>query len=416
MVKNISHETSVQPDINIGMTGHVDSGKTTLLEKLSGKWTDTHSEEIKRGITIRLGYANTSIYKCEKCDKLVYTINSKCEKCGSDAKFVRNISFVDAPGHETLMATMLCGAAIMDAAILLIAANEECPQSQTKEHLMALDMIGIKNIIIIQNKIDLASEEQILKNYEQIKNFVKGTIAESAPIIPVSAQHGINVDVLINTIQERFATPKRDLTKEPLMFVARSFDINRPGTDIKNLSGGVVGGAIKQGILKINDEIEIRPGLRVEKENRVIYQPITTKIIELRTGNDQIDSAMPGGSVAILTELDPSIVKSDSLTGNIIGHIGKLPNVFYELKIEPKLLKRVVGTANEINVEPIKKSEILMLNVNSAATTGIVTELAKNSVYVKLKRPVCADPTDRITLSRLVGSRFRLIGYGLMKN
>ena len=125
---------------------------------------------------------------------------------------------------------------------------------------------------------------------------------------------------------------------------------------------------------------------------------------------------MPGGSVAILTELDPSIVKSDSLTGNIIGHIGKLPNVFYELKIEPKLLKRVVGTANEINVEPIKKSEILMLNVNSAATTGIVTELAKNSVYVKLKRPVCADPTDRITLSRLVGSRFRLIGYGLMKN
>lgn len=416
MVKKESEESKAQPEINIGMTGHVDTGKTTLLEKLSGKWTDTHSEEIKRGITIKLGYANTAIYKCEKCKELPYTIKKKCDRCSSDAAFIRNISFVDAPGHETLMATMLSGAAIMDAALLLIAANEECPQLQTKEHLMALNIIGIKNIIIVQNKIDLISEEQVRKNYEQITNFIKGTVAESAEIIPVSAQHDINIDVLINAIQEKFITPKRDLTKDPLMFLARSFDVNKPGTEINNLLGGVIGGAIKQGILKKGDDIEIRPGFKTEKENKIIYEPIKTKILGLRTGENSIEIASPGGSVAVLTELDPSIVKSDSLTGNVLGHVNKLPTVFYELKLEPKLLKRVVGTTDEINVEPIKKNETLMLNANSAATTGIVTDLAKNIFHIKLKRPVCADKTDRITISRLVGSRFRLIGYGLIKD
>ena len=408
-------ETVVQPEITIGMTGHVDSGKTTLLEKLSGKWTDTHSEEIKRGVTIRLGYANTNIYKCEKCDELQYSTRQKCEKCGTETSFVRKISFVDAPGHESLMATMLSGSAIMDAALLLIAANEECPQLQTKEHLMALSIIGVKNIIIVQNKIDLASEEQVRKNYEQIKAFIKGTIAENSPIIPVSAQHNINIDVLINTMQEKFATPKRDPTKDPLMFVARSFDVNKPGTEINELVGGILGGAIKEGTLKINDEIEIRPGLKVEKENKILFKPITTRIIGLRTGEEPIENAHPGGSIAILTELDPGISKSDSLTGNVVGYPGKMPEVHYEMKLEPKLLQRVVGTKEEVAVEPIKKGEMLMLNVNSAATTGLVIELGKNLVHVRLKRPVCASLSDRITISRLVGSRFRLIGYGLMK-
>ena len=415
MVKKKTEEVIIQPDINIGMVGHVDSGKTTLLERLSGKWTDTHSEEIKRGITIKLGYANAPIYKCEKCKELAYTTKPKCEKCNSETVLKRKISFVDAPGHETLMATMLSGAAIMDAALLLISANEECPQLQTKEHLMALEIIGVKKIIIVQNKIDLASEEQIARNYEQIKNFIKGTIAEKSTIIPVSAQHNINVDALINAIANEFTMPERDFNKNPIMFAARSFDVNKPGTEIDKLFGGVIGGSIKQGTLKTGDEIEIKPGLKVEKENRIIYMPIKTRIVSLRTGEDAIESAHPGGSIAILTELDPSIVKSDSLSGNVIGYAGKIPDTLYELALEPKLLKRVVGTKEEANVDPIKKTEILMLNANSAATTGIVTDVMKNTIKVKLKGPICADASDRVTISRLVGSRFRLIGYGLMK-
>src|SRR3989338_1287345 len=247
----------IQPELNIGLVGHVDHGKSTLVQALTGKWTSMHSEELKRGITIRLGYADASFYKC---DKDHYGTKETCETCKGKCTFLRKISFVDAPGHETLMATMLSGAAIMYAALLLVAANEKCPQPQTKEHLMALNITGIKNIIIVQNKIDLVSKEDALKNYNEIKDFVKGSIAENAPIVPISAQHNVNIDVLIKTIEEKFKTPKRDLEKEPLFFIARSFDINKPGEEIEDLQGGVLGGALKQGKLKVNDKVEISPG------------------------------------------------------------------------------------------------------------------------------------------------------------
>ncbi len=405
-------EQALQPELNIGLVGHVDHGKTTLTYAITGKFTDTHSEELKRGITIRLGYADAEIYKCNVKEFPYRTKQNLPKDKNLKCQLIRRVSFIDAPGHETLMATMLCGAAIMDAALLLVAANEPCPQPQTKEHLMALNIIGIKNIIIVQNKIDLVDEKQAEENYKRIKEFVKGTIAEKAPIIPVSAQQNINIDILITAIQENFQTPKRELNKDPLMFVARSFDINKPGTNIENLNGGVLGGALKQGKLKVGDKVEIRPGLRIEKEGKTIWQPLFTKIESLKTGNLNVKEVIPGGSIGVLTKLDPSVVKADSLIGSVLGLEGKLPNVWYEFTLEPKLLERVVGTKEELKVEPIKRGETLMLNVNSAATVGIVTELSKNKIHIKLKVPVCANKEDRITISRLLGSRFRLIGYG----
>jgi translation initiation factor 2 subunit 3 len=396
----------------VGLVGHVDHGKTTITQRFSGKWTDTHSEEIKRGITIRLGYANASFYKCEKCK--AYGTTEKCA-CGGKGTLTRTVSFVDAPGHETLMATMLSGSAIMDAALLLVAADEPCPQPQTKEHLMALEISGITNIIIVQNKIDLVSEDDALKNYQEIKAFVKGSVAEKAPIIPISAKHNVNIDVLIEGIETHFKTPKRDPKKAPLMFVARSFDINKPGTVPMEISGGVLGGAVKEGILKAGDAIEIKPGRKIEREGKVFWESIKTSIEAIRTGNDSLDQAGPGGSVALLTKLDPSLVKSDSLSGNVVGQVGKLPETHHILELVPHLLDRVVGSEEELKVEPIKKGEMLMLNVNASATVGVVTELSKKSVKTKLKLPVCARKDDRVTISRKVGHRFRLIGYGTIK-
>lgn len=409
----IKKEKLGQPEINIGLVGHVDHGKTTLVSKLSGKWTDEHSEEIKRGITIKLGYADTIFYKCTKCKTLgCYTVEKKCLKCKGECKPTRKVSFIDAPGHETLMATMLSGAAIMDGALLLVAANETCPQPQTKEHLMALDIIGVKNIIIVQNKIDLVTEEQAMKNYEEIKKFIKGTIAENAPIIPVSAQQNVNIDVLVQAIEEHFKTPKRDATKNPLMFVARSFDVNKPGTPIDKLIGGVLGGALKQGMLKEKQKIEIRPGIKREKEGKRTYEPITTEIVGLKTGGESVKEVTPGGSIGVLTQLDPSLVKADSLAGTIVGVPGQLPPIWDKFELESHLLERVVGAKDELVVEPIKKGEALMLNVNSSATVGIVDEISKNKFHVILKIAVCADKEDRITISRKLGDRWRLIGWG----
>lgn len=414
--KHNSAKIISQPEVNIGLIGHVDHGKTTLTKALTGKWTDTHSEEIKRGITIRLGYANVTIRKCPKCDEPeCYTTSDKCiSHFGEETQIVRTVSFVDAPGHESLMATMLAGATIMDGALLLVAANEECPQPQTREHLQALEIMGIKNVIIVQNKIDLVAPEKAQKNYEQIKTFLSGTKYADAPIIPISAQHNVNIDILIETIEKIIPTPKRDESKEPMMFVARTWDVNKPGTKPDKMIGGILGGALTQGKLNIGEEIEIRPGRKVEREGKITWHPIFTKIVGLKTDEATISEARPGGSIAARTQLDPSVMKSDSLVGNVVGHKDKLPPIWYKLTIEPHLLERVVGTKEGEKVDQIKLGEMLMLNVNAAATVGIVRELGKNKFHCDLKIPVCADKGARITISRRVGTRFRLIGYGII--
>ena len=408
-------KTQEQPEINIGLIGHVDHGKTTLTERLTGKWTDTHSEELKRGITIRLGYANSTFYKCSKCKPSKYSVNEKCESCKSKTTKLRSVSIIDAPGHESLMATMISGAAIMDGAILMVGANEHCPQPQTNEHLMALEIIGCKNIIVVQNKIDLVTKEQALNNYKEIKEFLKGTIAEKAPIIPISAQQNINIDFLIETIEEKIKTPKRETKKSPLMFIARSFDINKPGTEIEKLNGGVIGGVIKQGTLKVGDEITMLPGTSSEENGKRKYKPVKTKIVGLKTGNTNIKQAGPGGSIAILTSLDPYYIKGDSMTGNILGIEGKMPEVKEELKFKSKLLERVVGIKEKEKIDQIKVSEPLMLNVNSSSTVGIVKSIKKNTVNTTLKLPVCCSKGDHITISRMMGNRWRLIGYGIIE-
>ncbi|NQU98712.1 translation initiation factor IF-2 subunit gamma [Candidatus Woesearchaeota archaeon] len=402
----------LMPEVNIGLVGHVDHGKTTLTEQLSGKWTDTHSEEIKRGITIRLGYADTVFVKTKKGE---YTSQAKADKEKKAYTVLRKVSFVDAPGHESLMATMLSGARIMDGAILLIAANETCPQPQTREHLMGLQIAGIKNLVIVQNKIDLVPKDRALRNYKQIKGFLKGTDYEKSPIIPLSAQKGVNVGFLIEALEKNIPTPKRPTGKDPIMFVARSFDINKPGFKPKDLKGGVLGGAILEGRIKVGDKIEIKPGRIVEEQNKIVAKPIVTKVTSCMTGSASVKEIGSGGSVAIMTTLDSSVVSSDKLVGNLVGLSDKLPPVWYELTLETNLLDKVIGSEKEETVEPIKMSEVLMLNVNSAATVGFVEELGKNQFKCRLKKPICAEVGSKVTISRKVGTRFRLIGYGAIK-
>merc|ERR1712187_775362 len=106
---------------------------------------------------------------------------------GGNWRLERHLSFVDCPGHDILMATMLNGAAVMDAALLLIAGNEPCPQPQTSEHLAAVEIMQLRQILILQNKIDLVKEDQAIAQQQDIRRFVEGTVAADAPIIPISA-------------------------------------------------------------------------------------------------------------------------------------------------------------------------------------------------------------------------------------
>jgi len=406
----------VQSEINIGLVGHVDHGKTTLTKALSGIWTDTHSEETKRGISIRLGYADITFRQCTECPApQCYTTALVCEHCGKETETLRKVSFVDSPGHETLMATMLSGAAIMDGAVLVIAANEPCPQPQTKEHLMALDVIGVKEVIVVQNKIDIVSKERAIESYNEIKEFVKGTCAEDAPIIPISAQQGANVDILIEMIQERIHTPERLLDEPARMYVARSFDINKPGCTPANISGGVIGGSLIQGKLKMGDKIEIKPGIQIKNKGKMDWMSLNSEIVGLNTASEHVEEVNPGGLIGVGTKLDPALTKADSLSGSVAGEPGTLPPILHEFTMETHLLERVVGTKEEKAVEPIKSSELLMINIGTATTIGVVSSARKNTADVTLRLPVCAEEGQRVALSRRVGARWRLIGYGIIK-
>jgi translation initiation factor 2 subunit 3 len=416
----MSNETKAlprQPEVNIGTIGHVDHGKTTLVQSLTGVWASRHSEELKRGITIKLGYADMPIYRCPKCGTPNnYSNKPVCLNCASEATFVRAISFVDAPGHEALMATMLSGAAIMDGAILVIAADEPCPQPQTREHLAAAEAIGVKNIIIVQNKIDIVDERRALKSFEEIKNFIKGTFAENAPIIPVSAQRGINIDVLLNAIQEIIPTPQRDESKDPLMYIIRSFDTNKPGTAIEDLEGGIIGGTIAQGKFTEGEEIEIRPGISTEREGKIVYNPLMSKIVSLNGGGQSVKEARCGGLIGVGTLLDPSFAKADGLTGNITGKIGLLPPTLTELTLETHVLERAVGTKELLKVEKINLDETLLLHIGAAVNVGKVTASKGNNIKVKLTRPICAQSGSRVAISRKITARWRLIGYGIIQD
>ena len=393
------------------MVGHVDHGKTTLTQALTGKWTDQHSEELKRGISIKLGYADANFYRVKmKNGEMHYTSEpDKKEFKGGKLEHLRTVSFVDAPGHETLMAVMLSGAAIMDAAILIIAANEKCPQPQTREHLSALEIMGFDNFIIVQNKIDVCTKERAMESYNEIKDFLKGSLLENAPIIPVSAHHNRNIDLLIEAIEEMFPTPKKDLRSDFQMNIARSFDINKPGTLPKNIKGGVLGGTVSRGQVKVGDKLEIRPGRTTKKG----MEPITTKVESLHSGISRKNLG-PGGLVAIGTSLDPATTKSDSLLGNVIGKPESLPPVWDKLEIETELLDRVVGTKNIQDVKELKTKEPLVITVGTRTSVGIPSAVKDNIVEMKLSIPVCAPVGQRIALSRQVDGKWHLIGYGII--
>jgi len=378
-----------QSEISIGTLGHVDHGKTTLVSYLTGEWTDRHSDEIRRGISIRLGYAATTLMKCKKCPEPdMYTTShlakeGKCSKCGGTLEVLREISFVDSPGHESLMATCLSGASLMDGAILVIAADEPCPMPQTSEHLHALEIVGVEKIIIVQNKIELVSVEDAKKHYAQILDFVKGTLAEGAPIVPVSAVFGANTDLLIKTIEEVIPTPDRDDDTLPKMFVARSFDINRPGTSPdEKMQGGVVGGSIVQGKLKIGDDIEIAPGSKGEKG----FKPIKAKVVSLLSGSgNSLQEAYPGGLIGVGTALDPALTRADRLVGNVVGKVGKMPKIHDKLMLKPVLMQRVVGMESKKEVENLRLNEPMMLVVGTAPTVGVITRLHGDEIELELK-------------------------------
>lgn len=219
-------------------------------------------------------------------------------------KLLRHVSFVDCPGHDILMSTMLSGAAVMDAALLLIAGNEPCPQPQTSEHLAAIEIMKLSHIIVIQNKVDLMREEAAQQHYDSIVKFIRGTVADGSPIVPISAQLKFNIDAVCENLCTKIPVPVRDFTESPHMIIIRSFDVNKPGAEIEELKGGVAGGSILTGVLKLDDEIEIRPGIvSKDAQGQIKYKPIFSRVVSLFAEQNDLKFAVPGGLIGTLANV-----------------------------------------------------------------------------------------------------------------
>ncbi|CDS37644.1 eukaryotic translation initiation [Echinococcus multilocularis] len=425
---------SRQATINIGTIGHVAHGKTTVVRAISTVHTIRHKNELIRNITIKLGYANAKVYKCDGPDcpppgcyhsfgsASPDIIDCPREDCTGKLRLMRHISFVDCPGHDILMATMLNGAAVMDAAILLIASNEPCPQPQTSEHLAAVEIMHLDTILILQNKIDLVKEAAARDQYDQIVNFVKGTVAESAPIIPISAQLKYNIDVVCDYIVNSIPIPVRDFTSDPRLIVIRSFDVNKPGCEVDQLRGGVAGGSVLRGVLKVGQEIEIRPGLVSQKDEsgQVSCRPIRSCILSLLAEQNDLAYAVPGGLIGVGTKIDPQLCRADRLVGHVLGAVGTLPEIYVELEISFYLLRRLLGVRTEgdrkgAKVQKLAKREMLMVNIGSLSSGGHVVAVKGDLAKIALNTPVCTEVNEKVALSRRVEKHWRLIGWGKIR-
>merc|ERR1712012_324672 len=385
--------------------------------------------ELERNITIKLGYANAKIYKSEdpRCQRPVcYTSASSTKEDvfkmnGFEFGLVRHVSFVDCPGHDILMATMLNGAAVMDAALLLIAGNESCPQPQTSEHLAAIEIMKLKHVLILQNKIDLIRDTQAQEQYKQILGFIEGTVAEGAPIIPISAQLKYNIEVVCEYIEKKIPVPIRDFTSEPHLIIIRSFDVNKPGSEVEDLKGGVAGGSILKGVLKVGQEIEVRPGLVSKDSNgKLTCQPIRSKIVSLFTEQNDLMFAVPGGLIGVGTKIDPTLCRADRMVGQVLGSVGALPDILIELEVSYYLLRRLLGVRIEgdkkaAKVSKLSKNEVLMVNIGSLSTGGRVIAVKADLAKIGLTTPVCTSIGEKIALSRRVEKHWRLIGWGQIR-
>jgi len=190
------------------------------------------------------------------------------------------------------------------------------------------------------------------------------------------------------------------------------------------MKGGIAGGALKRGVMKLGQFIEIRPGLiKKTQTGELQCYPIVTQIRSMFSEKTPLQYAIPGGLIAIGTTLDPTLCKGDRLVGQVIGAIGSLPDVFANIEIQCFLLRKLIGakeddeTKTPIKVKPLEKDEVIMVNVGSTSTQAKVSAVkGKTHAKITLVKPCCAELEEMVSLSRSFEGSYRLIGYGVIKH
>ncbi len=416
-----------QPIINIGCLGSVSDGKSTLVEKLTGIHTQQHSQEKNRNITIKQGYANMKVWADTDADEY-YTTNSHTTSFKNsedeDCKLVNHISFVDCPGHQSLIQTMLLSISLMNGAIVVVAVNEPLSgKPQLIQHLAAAKLGNLDKIIVCMNKIDLVSKEVLLKRKQELDELLAQNGIVPYAVIPTCFNKKIGINHLTNAIMRLF-NPSEYIEKSntnPIFRISRTFDINLPGKSWDEVSGGVFGGSLHSGSIKQDDLLEIRPGLVMKtKEGKFECVPFKTKVLSIESQKIKLDSIIPGGLVSIATDIDPYYFKNDGeskkknskkdgLVGHVVGVPGHMPSVFGELNLNINLV-----TSFGFVWEPVVK-DIIVVQIGTRVCDAMVREINGTMFNIQLSKPCCIGDNEHVIVCRLIDKILRIVGEGTVK-
>jgi selenocysteine-specific elongation factor len=261
----------------IGTAGHVDHGKSTLVQALTGIDPDRLAEEKERGMTIDLGFAWLTL------------------------PGGREVSIVDVPGHESFIKNMLAGVGGIDAALLVVAADEGV-MPQTREHLAILDLLRVSRGVVALTKSDLVDEEWLELVRDEVTDLLKATTLADAPLLPVSALTGQGLPELIVALERILAeAEERRNIGRPRLPIDRVFTLTGFGT--------VVTGTLLDGVFKLGQEVEILP------------QGLRTRLRGLQTHKQQVEVAQAGSRVALNL---PNVQRTELARGNVVTLPGQL--------------------------------------------------------------------------------------------
>ena len=402
--QDINKQMNNQPILNIGCLGSVSDGKSTTVFQLTGIKTQKDSREQTRNITIKQGYANMKIWK--DSNGKYSTTNSSEKK--EDCELAHHISFVDCPGHQTLILTMLSSVSLMKGALVVVSAAEDIrTKPQLIQHLAAAKIAGLTKLIIIFNKLDLVTKEVALERYEQLNALLAELEIVPSYIIPTALSRKIGLQNVINAIMELFP-PTSTIVEEDTEFkITRSFDINKPGINWDAVKGGIIGGGLITGKLKVGDAIEIRPGLIGKTAGNITASPIITTVLSMETDKIPLDNIRPGGLIGIATNVDPYYTKDDKLTGQIVGLLGTLPSIYTEIKLEPTLTTIFGG-----NWTPQIKDK-MFLQIGNVNTESELINITKSKFTFKLSKPCCIKNDSLIIICQPSDNdALKIVGYG----
>jgi len=447
-----------QPVLNVGLVGHVAHGKSSVCRYLTGQSTQQHSAELRlHGTTIKLGYANCKVYKCfAGCPPPDCFVSSGdrrgeseeptvvCRVCLGPTRLVQHVSFVDCPGHRDLLATMFTGCSALDAVMVITAANEHVPAPQAASHLEVIKEVmgfGGDRVCVVQNKAELVFTKQdkgedagetksddteklkigmgrLTRHGRACQALAFEYDIDGAPILPVSAELGHNMELLTSWLAELAPRSTNGKCLRSRYSILRSFDTNRAGAEACRLRGGVLGGNLKSGSLSPGDRIEIRPGHvhRCETTGSIkAVEPIIIMIRRVMSGDRELAIARPGGLVAVETDLDPSLTRQDRMAGMVAGLPGSLPPCYHTLTIEDMTWLHDDTESDDddkaVTASTLAKfciGEKVRLHVGACSSIVRVTRVSNRRAKVKFKihqgPPLVCAKDDRVVMERRVSA------------